>query len=57
MKSSLSVIIADDRTAWMVKEDKWAVCFSRCSLYKKCSSHHGMSCKRLGGTEIPKIKG
>jgi hypothetical protein len=49
------VVIADDRTAWMKHEDKWAVCFTRCPLYKKCASHLGTDCKRLGGTEIPKV--
>lgn len=49
------MVIADDRTAWMRLEDKWAVCFTRCPLYKKCSSHLGMDCKHLGGEEIPKV--
>ncbi|MFD0825832.1 hypothetical protein ACT8ZR_09150 [Neobacillus sp. M.A.Huq-85] len=48
------VIIADDRPEWMAREDNMMICFTRCSLYKKCSSRFGMDCKRLGGTEIPK---
>lgn len=52
-----SVLIADDRPAWMRKEDKVITCQTRCSLYKRCSSHIGMDCKKLGGSEIPKIKG
>lgn len=53
----LNVLIADDRPTWIREEDKRMACQSRCSLYKKCSSHLGMDCKRLGGSEIPKIKG
>jgi hypothetical protein len=56
MKQQSNVVIADDRAAWMVKEDKWAVCFLRCSLYKKCASRFGTECKKLGGTEIPKLR-
>lgn len=52
----LNVLIADDRPEWMRVEDKRMVCFTHCSLYKKCSSHHGMDCKKLGGSEIPKIR-
>jgi len=52
-----NVIIADDRPEWVIKEDQVMTCWTRCSLYKKCSSHHGFDCKKLGGTEIPKIKG
>jgi hypothetical protein len=51
-----NVIIADDRPAWVREEDKWAVCFIRCPLYKYCSSRHGKDCKRLGGTEIAKLR-
>lgn len=50
-----NVIIADDRKPWMIKEDREMVCLTRCSLSKICSSRHGMDCKRMGGTEIPKI--
>lgn len=49
------VVIADDRTAWMRHEDKWAVCFNRCPLFKKCSSRFGADCKRMGGTKIAKL--
>lgn len=51
-----NVIIADDRPAWIKAEDKWAVCFIRCPLYKKCSCRHGAYCKRLGGFEIAKLR-
>jgi hypothetical protein len=54
--SMQNVIIADDRQAWVKKEDRVMACLSRCSLYKKCSSHHGMDCKKLGGNEIPKLR-
>ncbi|OLS39116.1 hypothetical protein BTR25_13360 [Bacillus sp. MRMR6] len=50
------VVIADDRTAWMKQEDKWAACFYRCPLFKNCSSRFGMDCKRLGGTKIAKVR-
>lgn len=51
----MQVIIADDRKPWMIEEDKRAVC-ERCFLYKRCSSRFGLDCKRLGGTEIPKMR-
>jgi hypothetical protein len=51
-----NITIADDRPAWVKKEDRVMACLTRCSLYKKCSSHHGMNCKKLGGTEIPKLR-
>lgn len=51
-----SVLIADDRPAWIRKEDKMMACFLRCSLYKGCSSRMGAACNRLGGTEIPKVR-
>lgn len=51
-----NVIIADDRKLWMIKEDREMVCLTRCSLSKICSSRHGMDCKRMGGTEIPKVR-
>jgi len=50
------VILADDRKPWMIKEDREMVCLTRCSLYKVCASRHGMDCKRLGGSEIPKVR-
>lgn len=50
------VIIADDRPKWVREEDNMMICLTRCSLYKKCSSRFGMECKRLGGTEIPKLR-
>jgi hypothetical protein len=50
------VIIADDRPKWQREEDKLMTCFTRCSLYKKCSSRFGTDCKRLDGTEIPKLR-
>ncbi|MFS0776239.1 hypothetical protein ABC255_09555 [Neobacillus sp. 3P2-tot-E-2] len=49
------VIIADDRPTWMREEDTKMICFTRCSLYKKCSSRFGVDCKRLGGDMIPKV--
>jgi hypothetical protein len=52
-----TVVIADDRPAWMIKEDRMMACLTRCSLHKRCSSRFGMDCKRLGGTEVPKIRG
>ncbi len=50
------VIFIDTRTEWMKEEDKLMTCFFRCPLYRSCSSKHGGDCKRLGGTEIPKIR-
>ncbi len=52
-----NVVIADDRPAWVKKVDKVMACWTRCSLYKKCSSRMGIDCKKLGGSEIPKLKG
>jgi hypothetical protein len=49
------VVIADDRTEWQKAEDKWAVCWIHCPLFKNCSSRFGSDCKRLGGEEIPKV--
>lgn len=49
------VIITDVRKDWMKKEDGEYAC-RRCSLYKNCSSRYGLDCKRLGGSEIPKIR-
>ena len=51
----MDVIIADDRPDWMKREDEVMACMTRCYLYKKCSSRFGARCKKLGGTEIPKI--
>lgn len=51
----MRVIIADDRPLWMKKEDERALC-ERCFLFKKCMSRFGLDCKKLGGTEIPKIR-
>lgn len=53
----VAVVIADDRPLWMRVEDKRAACEKRCSLFKRCSSRLGGDCKKLGGTEIPKIRG
>ncbi|MCM3600653.1 hypothetical protein M3175_07915 [Robertmurraya korlensis] len=53
----MKVLIADDRKPWMIKEDKKMSCLTRYSLYKHCSNHIGFDCKRLGGTEIPKLRG
>lgn len=56
MKTQMhSVIIADDRPKWMQAEDRVMACWSRCPLYKKCSSRFGMDCKKLGGSEIPRL--
>ncbi len=51
------VIVVDDRPKWMVQEDKMMACFTRCHLYKKCSSRFGFDCKRMGGNNIPKLGG
>lgn len=51
------VVIADDRPVWVQKEDKVIVCFNRCSQFKRCASRMGLDCKKLGGSEIPKIRG
>ncbi|MCY9348308.1 hypothetical protein MOF19_16415 [Bacillus spizizenii] len=32
-------------------------CMTRCSQFKACASRMGSDCKKLGGTEIPKING
>jgi len=52
-----NVLIADDRPKWMKEEDRVMTCMLRCSFYRRCSSRFGMDCKRLGGSEIPKIRG
>jgi hypothetical protein len=52
-----NVVIADDRPAWIKEEDKVMTCMTRCSLYKKCASRMGPDCKKLGGSEIPKLRG
>lgn len=49
------VILADDRPLWMQQEDKIMACMTRCSKFKVCNSRIGSDCKKLGGTEIPKI--
>jgi hypothetical protein len=51
-----NVLIADDRPKWMRDEDRRMACMTRCSLYKRCSSRIGSDCKKLGGSEIPKIR-
>jgi len=51
------VTIADDRTSWMKEEDRIMACLLRCPVYKYCSSRFGTDCKRLGGSEIPKLIG
>ncbi|WP_248891545.1 hypothetical protein [Bacillus methanolicus] len=51
-----NVLIADDRPAWVREEDKMMTCLLRCPLYKRCSSRYGMDCKKLGGSEIPKLR-
>jgi hypothetical protein len=50
------VIIADDRKDWMKVEDMVMACLTRCRHYHNCSSRIGTECKKLGGTEIPKIR-
>lgn len=52
----LNVTIVDSRPDWMRKEDGDYACY-RCSFYKHCSSRIGYECNRLGGSEIPKIRG
>jgi hypothetical protein len=51
-----NVVIADDRPTWIRNEDKWMACMTRCPLYRKCASRFGKECKRLGGTEIPRLR-
>lgn len=51
----MDVLIADDRPNWMKKEDEVIACKTRCSFFKSCSSRFGSRCKKLGGSEIPKI--
>lgn len=51
----MKIIIADDRPDWVKREDEVMACMTRCSFFKRCSSRIGTECKRLGGTEIPKI--
>ncbi|MDX8367828.1 hypothetical protein [Cytobacillus sp. IB215665] len=51
-----SVVITDSRTQWMIAEDKLMSCMTRCRLYKECATRVGVDCKRLGGSEIPKIR-
>lgn len=53
--AQLNVIIADDRPSWIKKEDELAVCQTRCSLFKKCSTRCGTECKKFGGNVIPKV--
>lgn len=50
------VIIANDRPKWVRAEDKRAVYQTRCSQFKKCSNLLGSDCKKMGGTEIPKLR-
>ncbi|PAE70589.1 hypothetical protein CHH84_19905 [Bacillus licheniformis] len=50
-----NVIIADDRPLWVREEDRIMVCMMHCSKFKRCASRMGADCKRLGGSEIPKI--
>ncbi|MGY3717036.1 hypothetical protein ACWE42_16100 [Sutcliffiella cohnii] len=52
----MNVIISDGRTDWMKKEDRIMTCMNRCAQYKHCSSRFGTDCKKLGGSEIPKIR-
>lgn len=52
----MDVVIVDDRKPWMKEEDKVMICAWFCPLYRKCSSRFGHDCKRLGGSEIPKIR-
>lgn len=51
-----NVLIADDCPDWIKSEDRVMACSARCSLFKKCSSRIGFDCKKLGGSEIPKIQ-
>ncbi|QBX91054.1 hypothetical protein PHGAL3_0015 [Phage Altai3] len=46
----------DSRPAWMIEEDNFMLCWTRCSLFRYCASRFGSECKRLGGDEIPKIR-
>ncbi|ASF27818.1 hypothetical protein WV34_03095 [Bacillus amyloliquefaciens] len=50
-----NVVIADDRPLWVQEEDKLMACMTLCSDYKRCASRMGADCKKLGGSEIPKI--
>jgi hypothetical protein len=51
----MQVVIADDRPKWQQVEDREMACFTRCSLFKKCSNRHGFDCRHLGGDIVPKI--
>lgn len=51
------VVISDSRKEWMKKEDVLMLCWTRCQLYKVCSSRFGPDCKHLGGDKIPKLRG
>lgn len=52
----MHVTIIDTRPDWMRREDGHALCM-RCPFYRRCASRLGVDCKRLGGSEIPKIRG
>lgn len=52
-----NVLIIDERPHWMVKEDREYACRTFCSQYKRCASRVGFDCRKLGGTEIPKVRG
>ena len=49
--------VIDARSDWMKKEDQEAVCLWECSLYCNCLSKIGKSCRKIGGTKIPKVRG
>lgn len=52
----MQVTIIDSRPKWQIKADKLFQCQTYCPMFKRCSSRFGADCKRLGGTEIPKIR-
>lgn len=52
----MQVTFIDTRTDWMIAEDRLMQCMSRCSMWRRCQSRVGEECRRLGGSEIPKIR-
>ena len=51
----MQVTIIDTRPQWMKQEDELMACMVHCPLFKRCKSKFGHKCKRLGGSEIPRI--
>lgn len=55
--SNVRIRFVDDRPSWMLREDAYMLCWTRCPLFKVCASRFGARCKHLGGDKIPKIRG